>query len=57
MDQLSSELLEKIFEFLPHKNRKTVMLVNSLWRNIGEASHLWTWVKLPTIDDLTAAPG
>ena len=52
MDQLSPELLEKIFEFLPHKDRKTVMQVNSRWRNVGEASYLWAWVQLPTIVDL-----
>ena len=52
MDQLPPELLEKIFEFLPRQDRKTVVLVNSLWRNVGEASHLWAWVKLPIINDL-----
>ena len=28
------------------------MLVNSRWRHVGEASHLWAWVQLPTIVDL-----
>ena len=35
--KLPVEVLEKIFEFLPVKERKAVVLVNSLWRKAGEA--------------------
>ena len=34
--KLPVEVLEKIFEFLPVKERKAVVLVNSLWRKAGE---------------------
>ena len=50
-ERVPVEVLEKIFEFLPVKDRKTVVQVNSLWRKAGEAPHLWTWVRLPEVDD------
>ena len=46
MDKLPVEVLEKVFEFLPRKDRKSGVLTNSLWRKAGEASRLWTWVRL-----------
>ena len=51
MEKLPVELLEKVFEFLPHEDRKSVALVNSLWRKAGEAPHLWTWIELPRVED------
>ena len=51
MDRLPVELLEKVFDFLPYQDRKTVVLVNSHWRKAGEAAHLWDWVGLPRVED------
>ena len=51
VERLSVEVLEKVFEFLPRKERKSGVLVNSLWRKAGEAPHLWTWVRLPAVRD------
>ena len=51
VEKLSVEVLEKVFEFLPRKERKSGVLVNSLWRKAGEAPHLWTWVRLPAVRD------
>ena len=50
-DKFPVEVWEKIFEFLPHKDRKAVVLVGRLWRKAGEAPHLWTWVQLPVVLD------
>ena len=51
MDKLPIEMLERVFEFLPYKDRKIGALVNSRWRAAGEASHLWDWVRLPRVVD------
>ena len=51
VEKLPVEVLEKVFEFLPYEDRKSVVLLNSLWRKAGEAPKLWTWVQLPTIED------
>ena len=50
MDKLPEELLEKVFEFLPAKDRKSCVLVNKRWREVGEAPKFWTWVKLPRVE-------
>ena len=49
VEKLPVEVLEKVFEFLPWKDRKSVVLVNRLWRKAGEAPRLWAWVQLPTV--------
>ena len=51
VEKLPVELLEKVFEFLPRKDRKSGVLVNSLWRKAGEAPKFWTWVRLPRVED------
>ena len=51
MDKLPTEVLERVFEFLPYEERKTGVLVNSKWRKAGEAPNLWTWVLLPRVED------
>ena len=51
VERLPVEVLEKVFEFLPWQDRKSVVLVNRLWRKAGEAPHLWTWVCLPVVRD------
>ena len=51
MDRLPVELLEKVFDYLPYQDRKTVVLLNSHWRKAGEAAHLWDWVGLPRVED------
>ena len=50
MDKLPEELLEKVFEFLPAKDRKSCVLVNKRWREVGEAPKFWAWVKLPRVE-------
>ena len=45
------EVLKKVFEALPRKDRKAGVMVNSLWRQVGEASGLWAWVRLPLVED------
>ena len=55
MDRLSlsemEEVLKKVFEVLPRKDRKAGVMVNSLWRQVGEASAFWAWVQLPVVED------
>ena len=51
MDRLPAEMLEKVFEFLPRQDRKTGVLLNSRWRQAGEAAHLWNWVILPRVEN------
>ena len=55
MDRLSlsemEEVLKKVFEVLPRKDRKAGVMVNSLWRQVGEASGFWAWVQLPRVVD------
>ena len=41
------EVLKKVFEFLAPKDRKSGVMVNSLWRKVGEKPYLWAWVQLP----------
>ena len=54
MDRLPQEVLntvlEKVFMLLPHEDRKAAVMVNRVWRQIGEAPHLWSWVVLPEVD-------
>ena len=40
------EVLRKVFELLPREDRKAGVMVNSKWREVGEARHLWAWVAL-----------
>ena len=49
MEKLPAEVLEIVFEFLPRQDRKTGVLLNSRWRQAGEAAHLWDWVLLPRL--------
>ena len=51
MEKIPVEVLEKVFEFMPWKDRKAGVMVNSKWRAAGEASHLWAWVQLPEVVD------
>ena len=51
MEKLPMEVLEKVFEVLPRKDRKAGVLVNSLWRKVGERPRLWAWVRLPRVYD------
>ena len=51
MDQLPAEMIEIVFEFMPHQDRKTGVLLNSRWRKAGEAAHLWDWVSLPRVEN------
>ena len=51
MDKLPVELLERVFVYLPYKERKTGVLINSKWRKAGEAANLWTWVLLPRVEE------
>ena len=51
MEKLPMEVLEKVFEVLPRKDRKSGVLVNSLWRKVGERPRLWAWVRLPRVYD------
>ena len=61
MDRLPLPVLElvlkKVFEVLPRKDRKSGVMVNSLWRKVGEAPHLWAWVQLPLRFTKTARQG
>ena len=54
MDKLPQEVLntvlEKVFMLLLHEDRKAAVMVNRVWRQIGEAPHLWSWVVLPEVD-------
>ena len=43
---LPSEMIERIFCFLPHPDLKSVVLVCRRWREVGESPSLWTWVSL-----------
>ena len=51
MDKLPAEMLEIVFKFLPRQDRKTGVLLNSRWRQAGEAAHLWNWVILPRVEN------
>ena len=51
MDKLPAEMLEIVFKFLPRQDRKTGVLLNSRWRQAGEAAHLWDWVILPRVEN------
>ena len=51
MEKLPMEVLEKVFEVLPRKDRKSGVLVSSLWRKVGERPRLWAWVRLPRVYD------
>ena len=43
---LPAEVLYLIFCWLPPRDLKSVVLVCRLWREVGEAPGLWTWVVL-----------
>ena len=49
------EVLKKVFEFLPREDRKAGVMVNSKWREVGEAGHLWAWVPLHVFDQNSRA--
>ena len=43
---LPPEMLHQVFRLLPPRDMKNVLLVCQLWREVGEAPGLWSWVVL-----------
>ena len=43
---LPPEMLHQVFCLLPPRDMKNVLLVCQLWREVGEAPGLWSWVVL-----------
>ena len=43
---LPPKMLHQVFRLLPPRDMKNVLLVCQLWREVGEAPGLWSWVVL-----------
>ena len=39
-------VLDLVFELLPPRDMRNVVLVCQLWREVGEAPRFWVWVVL-----------
>ena len=46
---LPAEMLERVFNLLPPRDLKAVVLVCRWWREVAEAPWLWAWVVVPGV--------
>jgi len=46
IDGLPAEMLIRIFHCLPPRDRKKIVLVSKIWRDIGEDPTLWNWCRV-----------